>query len=213
MKRPSGLRPIVPPKSCVQAPVHGWVGAMVRPVTSRLGLVLVGLACPMVLTPAVSASDSLSIPITSELGAEVWPLEVEVQIRDVSPALASDWSEPLPRTTIVIPDGHRTSWASAVWTPSGRRFFELDLVARHHPGDQVELEWDVVVSRSGVLPMDVGAYVLHRLQLGPKPRLGPREVEVARSDVVSTTDGSISEKLQIGDQTYEIRILAHSLRG
>ena len=182
---------------------------MVRPVIPRLGLLLVGLCGPLALAPAVSASDSLSIPITSEIGAEVWPLEVAIEIRDVSTSL----SEPLPRKTIVIPDGHRTSWASAVWTPSGRRFFELDVVARHHPGDQVELEWDVVVSRSAVQPMDVGAYVLHRLQLGPKPRLGPREVEVARSDVVSTTDGSISEKLKIGDQTYEIRILAHSLRG
>lgn len=182
---------------------------MVRSVLTRIGLCTVGLALPMLLTPSVSASDSLSIPITSELAAEVWPLEVEVEIRDVGELEG----EPLPRKSVVIPDGHRSSWVSAVWTPSGRRFFELDVVARHHPGDQVELEWDVVVSRAGVLPMDVGAYVLHRLQLGPKPRLGPRQVEVARSDIVSTMDGSISERLQIGDQTYEIRILAHSLRG
>jgi hypothetical protein len=182
---------------------------MVRPVISRLGLALVALSGALALTPTVSASDSLSIPITSELAAEVWPIELEVEIVDVS----ASPSEPLPRKSVVIPDGHRTSWATAVWTTSGRRFFDLDVVARHHPGDQVELEWDVVVSRSGVLPMDVGSYVLHRLQLGPKPRLGPREVEVARSDIVSTMNGSIAERLQIGDQTYEIRILAHSLRG
>jgi hypothetical protein len=185
----------------------GW--PMVRPVIPRLGLALAALGGAMVLTPTVSASDSLSIPITSELAAEVWPLELEVEIVEVATPLP----QPMPRKTVVVPDGHRTSWASAVWTASGRRFFELEVVARHHPGDQVELEWDVVVSRSGVLPMDVGAYVLHRLQLGPKPRLGPREVEVARSDIVSTMNGSIAERLQIGEQTYEIRILAHSLRG
>jgi hypothetical protein len=182
---------------------------MVRPVISRFALALSTLAAAFVLAPSVGASDSLATPITTEMAGELWPLEVEVEIRDLSLAPAAA----LPHKSVVVPDGHRTSWASSVWTPAGQRFFELDVVARHHPRDSVELEWDVVVSRAPVLPMDVGEYVLHRLHLGPKPRLGPRQVEVARSDIVSTMGDRISETVEIGGKTYEIRILAHSLRG
>lgn len=182
---------------------------MVRSVISRSALALPILVAASVLASPVDASDSLATPITTEMAGEIWPLELEVEIRDLSASSGTA----LPHKSVVVPDGHRTSWASSVWTPAGQRFFELDVVARHHPRDSVELEWDVVVSRAPVLPMDLGEYVLHRLQLGPKPRLGPKQVEVARSDIVSTMGDRISETVEIGGETYEIRILAHSLRG
>jgi hypothetical protein len=62
--------------------------------------------------------------------------------------------------------------------------------------------------------MEVSEYVLHRLRMGPTaPRLGPKRLEVARSDIVSTMGEPIAETVEIDGHTYEIRIFAQALRG
>jgi hypothetical protein len=180
----------------------------------RLVPALCGVALATALSPTVAASDSLATPITSQVETELWPLEVEVQILVPQTGVAPVGQDPLPPRRVVVPDGHRTTWSSALMTPQGRRFFELDVVARQHPRDQVELEWDVVISRAAFEQMPVHEYVLHRLRLGPAvPRLAPKRLEVSRADIVSTLGEPITETVDIGGQTYEIRIAAHSLRG
>lgn len=175
----------------------------------HLAPTLAAVVCSAALSTSVSASDSLATPITSEMETQLWPLQVEVQIVEVDAE-----TDPLPVRRIVVPDGHRTTWSSAKMTAAGRRFFELDVVARHHPRDVVELEWDVVISRAPVEEMAVHEYVLHRLHFaGPVPKLGPKRLEIARSDIVSTMGEPITETVDIGSQTYEIRIFADSLRG
>ena len=175
----------------------------------HLAPTLAAMVLSAALPTSVSASDSLATPITSEMETELWPLEVEVQIVELDAE-----ADPLPVRRVVVPDGHRTTWSSAKMTDTGRRFFELDVVARHHPRDVVELEWDVVISRAPVEQMQVHEYVLHRLRFGEGLlKLGPKRLEIARSDIVSTMGEPITETVDIGSQTYEIRISANSLRG
>lgn len=178
-------------------------------------------------TPA-TANDSLSTPITTAMADVTWPVRVQVEIvpsaESVTPDTATpdardeeqefdESGEPLPRRTVVVPDGHRLDFQSSVRSESGRLDFDLRVVPRIHPQGAVELEWDLLVSEAKFRPMGVGGYVAHRLQLAGEPELGPSMLSIARSDIVSTTGETFVEQVEIDGQTFEIRILAQSLRG
>ncbi len=175
-------------------------------------------------TPA-TATDSLSTPITTEMADVTWPVRVQVEIVPTAdqtpaqaPALDAAGDEtgddtPLPRRTIVVPDGHRLEFNSSVKSDAGRLDFELRVVPRIHPRGAVELEWDLLVSEAKFRPMGVGGYVVHRLQLAGEPELGPSTLSIARSDIVSTTGDTFVEEVEVDGQSFEIRILAESLRG
>ncbi|MEM6989715.1 MAG: hypothetical protein AAF721_04440 [Myxococcota bacterium] len=173
-------------------------------------------------TPA-TATDSLSTPITSEIADVTWPVRVQVEIvptADAAPAevartevTPAEEDSVLPKRTIVVPDGHRLEFNSSVRSDAGRLDFELRVVPRIHPQGAVELEWDLLVSEAKFRPMGVGGYVVHRLQLAGEPELGPSTLSIARSDIVSTTGDTFVEEVEVDGQSYEIRILAESLRG
>ncbi|MBL4683306.1 MAG: hypothetical protein JKY37_01860 [Nannocystaceae bacterium] len=178
-------------------------------------------------TPA-TASDSLSTPITTEMADVTWPVRVQVEIVPIAegtPAQAqpldapgdeasgSSEEAPLPKRSVVVPDGHRLEFNSSVRSDAGRLDFELRVVPRIHPHGTVELEWDLIVSEAKFRPMGVGGYVAHRLQLAGEPELGPSTLSIARSDIVSTTGDVFVEEVEVNGQSFEIRILAESLRG
>jgi hypothetical protein len=160
------------------------------------------------LAGATAAGVSLATPVTTELQAEPWPMSIAVEI-----VAKHDDSEPIAKREVVVPDGHRSTWSSTVWSAHGRRHIDLAVVAHQHPGSQVELEWDLAIEREPVLEMPLADYVLHRLRLGAGPQLGARALEVSRADIVSTMGEPVVETVEVGDESYEIRIVAAQLRG
>jgi|GEM_PF-1535485 len=184
-------------------------------------------------TPA-TATDSLAIPISQAMAEASFPVRVQIEIvaldapaedlqageavqavQAVQPVEETNELEetPLPKRTVVVPDGHRLSFNTSVRRPHGRVDFDLEVVPRAHPQGAIELEWDLLVSEAKFRPMGVGGYVMHRLQLAGEPELGPAALSIARSDIVSTTGETFVEEVEIGDESYEIRILAESMRG
>jgi hypothetical protein len=162
----------------------------------------------------VGASDSLATPITGRQVQELWPLEVEVEIvrgADSDVAHGSPASALTPRT-VVVPDGHPLRFSTVIRTPRGKRRFDLAVVPRHHP-ESIELEWDLEVSEATFRLGDWQSYLLHRLHLGPQPGLDDERLKIARSDIVQVRDGSFRHTVDMGDEAYEIRIIARSLRG
>ena len=160
------------------------------------------------------AADSLATPIATRQDETLWPIELELELVAL-PSAESDPAREAPLATraSVVPDGHRSNFTAAVRTPQGQRTFTLWVVPRHHPAGAVELEWDLEVSEATYRGLSVGEYVLHRLQLGPRPPLDEAQLKIARSDIVSTRGRPYSEVVEIGTQRYEIRIFAQSLRG
>ena len=192
-------------------------------------LAVSALAASMLASPApATATDSLSIPISQAMAEASFPVRVQIEIVALDgdtddgqaveavdvPAEAEALDEtPLPKRTIVVPDGHQLSFNTSVRRPHGRVDFDLQVVPRAHPQGAIELEWDLLVSEAKFRPMGVGGYVMHRLQLAGEPELGPAALSIARSDIVSTTGETFVEEVEIGDESYEIRILAESMRG
>lgn len=174
---------------------------------------LLALALGASATPAHGAN-SLSTPITSELAQELWPVEIGVEIVEVDDGISEGAPvEAMPRRTVVVPDGNRISFSSAIWTARGRRDFTVDVAAHQHPRQEIELEWDLVVEDAPYETVSVQDYVLHRLRFGPRPSVKDDRVVIARADIVSITDQSHTEIVFIDDQAYEIRIFALSVRG
>lgn len=192
-------------------------------------LAVSALAASMLASPApATATDSLSIPISQAMAEASFPVRVQIEIvaLDVAtddgqaveavdiPVQTEELDEtPLPKRTIVVPDGHQLSFNTSVRRPHGRVDFDLQVVPRAHPQGAIELEWDLLVSEAKFRPMGVGGYVMHRLQLVGEPELGPAALSIARSDIVSTTGETFVEEVEIGGESYEIRILAESMRG
>lgn len=162
--------------------------------------------------PAVGAN-SLATPITSELQQELWPVEVGVEIVEVDDGISEGAPvEAMPRRTVVVPDGNRTSFSSAIWTPRGRRDFTVDVAAHQHPREEIEVEWDLVVEDAPYQTVSVGDYLLHRLRFGPRPGVEADRVRIARADIVSVKDQLHVETVEIDGQAYEIRIFALTAR-
>ncbi len=170
-------------------------------------LAAAGLASP------VQGANSLATPITAELRQELWPVRIAVEIVELRRDLDRDAGEPMPYRAVEVPDGHRVSFATGTWTPRGHRDFTVDVTAHHHPRGEMEIEWDLVVEDAPYETVSVGEYVLHRLRFGPRPKVGPRLVRVSRADIVSTRGEPHVETVEIGDEKYEIRIVALSVRG
>lgn len=185
---------------------------------------LAALALGTTAGPAVAA-DSLATPITAELQQALWPVEVGLQIvaiadpgnLGVDPKLGPEPEpEPIvlvPTDVVTVPDGHRLSFSHAIRTPRGRRNFEVDIAARQHPRDQMEIEWDLVVEDAPYQTMSVSDYLLHRLRWGPRPEVDEPIIRVSRADIVTTRGEPHVETLEIDGAKYEIRIFALSVRG
>jgi len=178
------------------------------PIALAAAGLLVGAPAPAADS---SAAASLSTPITGRPLTELWPIAVEVQIV----RLADDTT---PERVVLlheaqIPDGHTMALDSTVRTPTGRRQFAMELVARNHPGDEIELEWALDVSEATYRATGWSGYVLHRLQLAPTLELGEQVLKIARADIVATAGEPVFERVTIDGEDHEIRMFARSRRG
>jgi hypothetical protein len=186
-----------------------------RQRTAGLALAL-ALATAMLAAPAIAPANetrasSLATPITGRPLTELWPLRVEVQIV----RLASDGA---PERVVLehaarVPDGHAIAIDSTIRTARGRRQFAMEIVARNHPADDIELEWTLDVADSTYRAVGWSGYVLHRLQLGDALELGEQVLVIARADIVTTSGGVARKRIAIGEENYEIRMFAQALRG
>lgn len=189
----------------------GWgMASRRRQGTIARAALALGLVSTLTGAPGpAAAADSLATPITAELQQALWPVEVGVEIVEVS----HEPVELLPVRSVTVPDGNQVTFSQAIWTPRGRRDFAIDVVARQHPRAQVEIEWDLLVQDAPYETVSVGDYLLHRLRFGPRPGVGAQQVRVSRADIVTTRGEPHVETVDIDGSTYEIRIFGLSVRG
>lgn len=179
----------------------------------RLALVLAGLVASTALADVSVAApgDSLSIPLFSDRSEALWPVQIGLEIATESGAVV------VPRRELVVADGQHTIFSEVVATPKGSHAFELELVARHHAGDAIELEYDLFVRQARFEDLTWTDYLLHRLSLAPRPELGPNALAAARADIVETHEQpdapAHSQTVSVDGARYEIRLYAASLRG
>lgn len=160
----------------------------------------------------VSAS-SLSTPITGARLDAMWGIEVEIEIvRILDGDDDTATRVVMPRHRATVPDGHEMQLHAVVQTDTGRREFALDVTPHHHP-DAVELEWSLEVLEARYRPIDVAAYLLHRLQLDDVLELDDAALAIARADIVEVKDEPHTRRVVIGSEVHEIRIFARPARG
>jgi hypothetical protein len=179
-----------------------------------IGSIFAGLVAATSLTPASAATPghSLSVPMFGDRSEALWPLQVGLEIVDASGVVV------VPLRELVVADGQHTIFSEVISTPRGSHAFELELVARHHARDAIELEYDLLVRQARFASLNWTDYLLHRLSLGPRPQLGPGAIAAARADIVETherraDDPAHSQVIAVDGARYEIRLYATSLRG
>jgi|GEM_PF-2359791 len=167
------------------------------------------------VTPATAQAtpgDSLSISLFSDQSASLWPLQLGLEIIDLETRVPV-----IPRRDVVVSDGQHTVFSEVIATPHGSQGFELELVARHHAGDAIELEYDLRVLQARFAGLTWTRYLLHRLALAPRPNTGPGALAAARADIIETrerADAPVhSQTVSVDGRDYEIRLYAESLRG
>lgn len=194
------------------------LGSMRRAPTStfrRIAAAVLGLAAVSFAPAPTLAADSLATPMTGQNVRELWPLDVTVEIVDVTPTRNAKKGR-MPRVmrpqSVTVRDGHRLKYSAVLLTPSGRHRLDLAVVPHHHP-DAVEVEWDLEVAEAPYRTVDVGDYLLHRLGVGPTLKLDDEALVVARADIETATEGRLRRRVRVGEQVYEIRIQAEVSRG
>jgi hypothetical protein len=180
---------------------------------SLIGSIFAGLVAATSLTPASAATPghSLSVPMFGDRSEALWPLQVGLEIVDAAGQVVVE------RRELVVSDGQHTIFSEVISTPRGSHAFELELVARHHARDAIELEYDLLVRQARFRSLTWGDYLLHRLSLGPRPQLGPDAIAAARADIVETQERedepAHTQVIAVDGARYEIRLYATSLRG
>jgi hypothetical protein len=181
----------------------------------RISAAVLGLAAVSFAPVPTLAADSLATPMTGQNAQELWPLDVTVEIVDVTPTRHAKKGR-MPRVmrpeSVTVRDGHRLKYSAVLLTPSGRHRLDLSVVPHHHP-DAVEVEWDLEVAEAPYQTVDVSDYLLHRLGVGPTLKLDDEALVVARADIETTTEGRLRRRIRVGGQVYEIRIQAEVSRG
>ncbi len=178
---------------------------------SSAALVLAAL-CAAPASAAAGASahrDVLSIGVSEDERASLWPVELEVGIQAAEAGPA-----PLAPRRMVVADGNRMVFDEAVWTDRGLERFALTVTPRHHAGGAVELEWELVVWYSPyALGPDVAswrAYLAYRLGLGPRPPLERPVVVAVRADIVEVRGELREEAVRVAGRTYRLRLSART---
>ena len=199
--------------SAVLAMMHRRQRRLPRGRDLALALALAGttIAVPATAPANDASATSLATPITGRPLTELWPLHVDVQIVQLA-------TDDRPERVVLehdarVPDGHTMAIDSTVRTPHGRRQFAMQLVARNHPGDDVELEWTLDVSDARYRAVGWSGYVLHRLQLADALELGEQVLVIARADIVATSGEPVRKRVTIDGLDHEIRMFARALRG
>ena len=177
-----------------------------------LALALVAATLVPAVAQAHTPGDSLSIPLFGDRSEALWPLQIGLEI------VAVDTGERVvPRRELVVADGQHTTFFEVIAAPKGSHGFELELVARHHAGAAIELEYELHVRQARFEDLNWTDYLLHRLALAPRPEVGPEALAAARADIVETHEAhdapAHSQTVDVDGRRYEIRVYAVSLRG
>ena len=183
---------------------------MSRRFSSCFSLLSGALAlCAAFALPSTADADNLSVPIFSDQREALWPVEVTMEIVPLSDGVSID----TPVHRIVVADGQHLDFEDVIRTPVGQCSFDVRVVARHHANDKVEVEYDLRVAEARYEDMSWSDYLLHRLNLAPRPEVGPSLLSVARADIVSGARETHLERIEVGGESFEVRISARSMRG
>ena len=141
----------------------------------------------------------------------LWPMQVGVEVATV------DGDVVVPLRDVVVAHGQHTMFAEVIEAPRGSHAFELELVARHHFGDAIELEYDLHIRQAHFESLTWGNYLLHRMSLAPRPQVGEDALAAARADIVEIqeqpSEPAHRQLVTVEGQRYEIRLYAETLRG
>ncbi|NVB37784.1 hypothetical protein G6O69_08060 [Pseudenhygromyxa sp. WMMC2535] len=181
-------------------------------ITALLGVTATTPALAHTPTDMRAPAASFSTPMFGDRSEALWPLELGVEIVALTDA-GTEAKVVVPLREVVVADGQHLSFTEVVDTPRGQRSFGVELVARHHAGSKIELEYDLVVRQARFAELTWSDYVLHRLALGPRPSLGPEVLAAARADIVETEGQAHGQRFSVDGDLYEIRIHAASMRG
>lgn len=183
---------------------------MLRAIATLPLLAVLATSTSAAAVASAADSHSLATPMTGPRVDALWPIHIEVEIVRLSDGATRTV---LPRHVARVPEGHDMRLSSVVRTDTGRREFDLGVVAHHHPGDAVELEWSLEVHEARYRPIGVSGYLLHRLQLADALELGDAALKIARADIVSVAGEPMHDVVEIDGERHEIRIFARSVRG
>ena len=156
--------------------------------------------------------DSLSVALFGDQREALWPMQIGVEV-----VSASGGEVVVPLRDVVVSDGQHTIFSEVIEAPRGKHTFELELVARHHFGDAIELEYDLDIRQARFESLTWGSYLLHRMALAPRPQVGDDALAAARADIVEIEDRPSEpahrQIVTVDGQRYEIRLYAETLRG
>ncbi|MFV8750803.1 hypothetical protein ACNOYE_09655 [Nannocystaceae bacterium ST9] len=172
-----------------------------------LGLLL-GSLVSLATGSAYAADNSLAVPLFGDRSEALWPIEIAMEVVDVETGEVV-----VPRRDLVVADGQHTTFSEVVATPRGQRAFELAVTVRHHAEGAIEFDYELAVRDAAFEDLTWSDYLLDRLDLAPRPELGPVGLAAARADIVETKLETLQELLSVGGDRYEIRLHARSLRG
>lgn len=176
-----------------------------------IGSALIGLVFAAAPAHATTPGHSLSVPMFGDRSEALWPLELGLEI------VTEEGVVVVPRREIIVADGQHITFSEVISTPRGSHAFDLEVVARHHARDAIELEYDLLVRQARFASLTWTDYLLHRLSLGPRPQLGPGAIAAARADIVETRERADepahSQVIAFDGARYEIRLYATTLRG
>ena len=178
-------------------------------MATAIAVSLSSLALAFSLTWPVNASNPSSPGLASYMLSEVealWPIEVTVTIRDGDGAV-------LFEDVVVTIDGEPIELRHTMQTSTGDRAFDIDLIARAHRGDRVELDYRVDVTEARFEDLEWSDYLLHRLSLGPRPAVGDHYLAASRGDVLEVKEHAHREQVSTPTGTHEIAFRARLVRG
>jgi hypothetical protein len=187
-----------------------WIAARVFASDMLRATASLPLLVLLAASTTASAGESLATPMTGPRLDALWPIQIEVEIVRLTGDSAKSV---LPLHVATVPDGHDMKLSSVVDTDKGRREFAIDVIAHHHPGGMVELEWSLEVHEARFRPIGISGYLLHRLQLADALELGDLDLKIARADIVSVASEPLHDVVEIDGERHEIRIFARSVRG
>ena len=165
----------------------------------------------LAVAPAASAhgSDIFNTSLFADESDALWPIEVKVEL---TPLDAHTEHAPFVHRQVVS-DGHKVQVAHVFRSGKGLHDLQVEVVPRKHAGKAVELEYDLSVRESAYERVTLGAYVLHRLNLGPGPEVEAPALRSVKADIVSVRDRAHTVLMEVGTVRYEVRLAAATVRG
>ena len=156
---------------------------------------------------SLDRAPSLSVAMFTDEAEQLWPIEVQLELRRARDGVL------VMRKRSTVPDGQRLAFDQVLEVPTGERVVHLEATPRHHPGGQIELDWELQLREAGFSSLEWSDYLQHRFNLAARPAVDAPTLRVVRADIVELGDAPYTFHVDIGDERYTISLRAHDTRG